>query len=170
MRNLVLYIATSLDGYIAGPSGEIDWLFDDQDYGYESFLAGIDTVLMGRRTYETALSFGDYPYKGMRGFVFSRTARLPDDHVTFASGDPATLVLELKNAPGKKIWLVGGGEIVSECFRHGLIDEYRIFVHPIVLGAGVPLFKEGLPRRRLKFLRSESFNSGLVELSYSQEV
>jgi dihydrofolate reductase len=169
MRNLVLYIATSLDGYIARPSGEIDWLFDDQDYGYKAFIAGIDTVLMGRKTYETALSFGDYPYKGMRGFVFSRTARIPDDRVSFASGDPAELIRELKNAPGKKLWLVGGGEIISECVRHDLVDEYRIFVHPLLLGAGIPLFKKGLPARRLKFVRTGSFSSGLVELSYRRE-
>ncbi len=168
MRKLVLYIATSLDGYIAGPSGEIDWLFADQDYGYREFFAGVDTVLMGRKTYEQALSFGEYPYQGTRGFVFSRARRTPDENVTFVSSDVASLVSGLKRASGKNIWLVGGGEIVAECVRHDLIDEFILFVHPIILGAGIPLFPPGLPRRPLKLVRSGSFSSGLVQISYER--
>jgi hypothetical protein len=80
--NVVLYIAASLDECIAGPSGEIDWLFSDQDCGYTEFLASVDTVVMGRKTYEVSLSFGDYPYQGTRGIVFSRIRREPDEQVT----------------------------------------------------------------------------------------
>ena len=168
MRKLVLYIATSLDGYIAGPSGEIDWLFTDQDYGYSEFFASVDTVLMGRKTYQQALGFGEYPYKGTRGFVFSRTSRSADNNVTFVSGNIASFVTKLKSTPGKNIWLVGGSEIVSECVRNDLIDEFSLFVHPIILGAGIPLFSEGLPKRSLKFIRSGSFSSGLVQVSYER--
>jgi len=166
MRKLILYIATSLDGYIARSSGEFDWLFSDQDYGYTEFFAGVDTVLMGRKTYDQALGFGEYPYKGTRGVVFSRTPREPDANVTFVSSDLASFVSELKRGPGKDIWLVGGGQIVAECVRHDLIDDFRLFVHPIILGEGIPLFVPGLPERPLQFVRSQSFDSGLVEVSY----
>ena len=166
MRTLILYIATSLDGYIARPSGAFDWLFSDQDYGYTEFFAGVDTVLMGRKTYEQALGFGEYPYKGTRGVVFSRTPRAPDANVTFISGDLASFVSELKRGQGKDIWLVGGAQIVAECVRHDLIDDFRLFVHPIILGDGIPLFAPRLPERPLQFVRSQSFDSGLVEVSY----
>lgn len=168
MRKLILYIATSLDGYIARSSGEFDWLFSDQDYGYTEFFAGVDTVLMGRKTYEQALGFGEYPYKGTRGVVFSRTPREPDANVTFISGDLASFVSGLKRGPGKDLWLVGGAQIVAECVRHDLIDGFRLFVHPIILGEGIPLFAPGLPERPLQFVRSQSFDSGLVEVSYQR--
>ena len=168
MRPLVLYIATSLDGYIARPSGAFDWLFSDQDYGYTEFFAGVDTVLMGRKTYDQALGFGEYPYTGTRGVVFSRTPRGPDANVTFVSGDLASFVSELKRGPGKDIWLVGGAQIVAECVRHDLIDDFRLFVHPLILGEGIPLFAPGLPERPLQFVHSQSFDSGLVEVSYQR--
>ena len=166
MRKLVLFIATSLDGYIARSSGDINWLFSDQDYGYAEFFARIDTVVMGRKTYEQSLGFGEYPYKGKRGFVFSRTPRAPDQNVIFVAADPAAFASELKRRPGKDIWLVGGAQLVAECMKHGLVDEYIISVHPAVLGGGLPLFLPGFPEQKLEFIRSESFTSGLVQLSY----
>ena len=87
MRKLVPYIATSLDGYIARSSGAVDWLYTDQDYGYTEFLGGIDTVLMGRKTYAQLEGFGPYPYSGRRGFVFSRTPRQPTADETKATGE-----------------------------------------------------------------------------------
>ena len=123
---------------------------------------------MGRKTYDQALGFGEYPYKGTRGFVFSRTPREPDANVTFVSGDLASLVSELKRGHGKDIWLVGGAQIVAECVRHDLIDDFRLFVHPLILGEGIPLFAPGLPERPLQFVRSQSFDSGLVEVSYQR--
>lgn len=166
MRKLVLFIATSLDGYIARSSGDIDWLFSDQDYGYAEFFASIDTVLMGRKTYEQSLGFGEYPYPGKHGFVFSRTPRAPDGNVIFVAADPAAFVSELKRRPGKDIWLVGGAQLVAECMKYELVDEFVISVHPVVLGDGLPLFPPGFPEQKLEFLRSESFASGLVQLSY----
>ena len=168
MRRLILYIATSLDGYIARTSGEVDWLFTDQDYGYTEFFAGVDTVLMGRKTYEQLPNFGEYPYKGTSGFVFSRTPRDPDANVTFICGDMAAFVSELKRRLGKNIWLVGGGEIVAECVRHDLIDEFLVFIHPIILGVGIPLFAPGPPERPLQCIGVERFGSGLVQVSYQR--
>jgi len=166
MRRVILFIATSLDGYIAGPAGEIDWLFRDQDYGYTAFLSGIDTVLMGRRTYDVSLGFGDYPYKGKQGFVWSRTRNGHDGNVTFVSQDVGPFVSTLKQKPGKNIWLVGGAELVAECVRHDVIDEFMIFVHPIILGNGIALFQAPLPQRMLRITHVERFTSGLVQLSY----
>jgi dihydrofolate reductase len=168
MRKLVLYIATSLDGYIAGPAGEIDWLFTDQDYGYAEFFAGVDAVVMGRKTYELTLSFGEYPYPGTRSFVFSRSEHAADANVTFISQDVGSFIANLKREAGKNIWLVGGGEIVRECLQHDLIDDFRIFIHPLVLGAGIPLFPNGVARRALRFVHSQHFNTGLVELGYER--
>jgi dihydrofolate reductase len=168
MRKVILFIATSLDGLIAGPAGEIDWLFSDQDYGYTEFFAGIDTVVMGRLTYEVSLSFGDYPYKGTQGFVFSRTrGGETDENVTFVGSDPGPFIQNLQKSPGKGIWLVGGSEIIHSCMIQGVIDEFVISVHPIVLGKGIPLFRNPFPTRSVVLRDCRTFDTGLVQLSYS---
>lgn len=167
MRKVILFIASSLDGYIAKASGEVDWLFTDQDYGYADFLAGVDTILMGRRTYEQVLSFGEFPYKGTQCFVFSRTrGGERDEYVTFISGNIESFVRGLKNGTGKNIWLVGGSEVIQSFMSHDLIDEFIISVHPIVLGDGIPLFRAPLPTRKLSFQKSRAFDTGLVQLTY----
>jgi len=169
MRKLILFIATSLDGYIAGPDGEIDWLFSDQDYGYSAFYSTIDTVVMGRKTYDVSLSFAEYPYPGKQAFVFSRTrAGERDDHATFVSGDIPGFVRTLKSQPGRRIWLIGGGAIIRPLLQDDLIDEFRIFVHPIVLGAGIPLFPLPLSMKTLHFRECHAFDTGLVRLTYER--
>lgn len=166
MRPLVCFIATSLDGYIAGPNGEIDWLFTDQDYGYSPFYAAVDTVVMGRKTYDLCLTFGEYPYPGIPNYVWSRTRRGKDEHATFVSGDIAELINTLKQQEGKTIWLVGGSALVGEAITHDLLDQLIVSIHPIVLGDGVALFPRGLPRTQFQLVRSEAFNTGLVQLTY----
>ena len=166
MRMLVCYIACSLDGYIAGPAGEIDWLFTDQDYGYTKFISTVDTVVMGRKTYDLSLTFERYPYEGLRGFVFTRVPRNPDDHVTFVSTDFAEFMTELKEGHGRNIWLVGGGQLLAEAVAYDLPDELILSIHPVILGDGIPLFPRGLPRRWLRFLRSEEFTTGLIQIWY----
>ena len=167
MRKVVLFIASSLDGFIARTSGEVDWLFTDQDYGYADFLAGVDTVLMGRRTYEQVLSFGEYPYKRIQGFVFSRTRKEDlDENVIFIQDDPAGFVEGLKRHTGKIIWLVGGSQIIRSVMSRDLIDEFVISVHPIILGDGIPLFHSPLPMRKLSLQHCRSFDTGLVQLTY----
>ena len=166
MRPLICYIATSLDGYIAGPNGEIDWLFTDQDYGYGEFFAGVDTVVMGRKTYDLCLSFGDYPYPNIPNYVWSRTRRGRDDHAAFVSGDVTEWLDDLRRGEGQAIWLVGGSALVGEATAHDLLDELIISIHPIVLGDGIPLFPHGLPRRKFQFMHAQPFSSGLVQLTY----
>lgn len=169
MRKVILFIATSLDGFIAGKDGEIDWLFTDQDYGYAEFLNTIDVVLMGRKTYEQVLTFGEYPYNGIEGYVFSRShSGTKGKNVAFLSGDIANFVHALKAKPGKNIWLVGGAELVHAFMQHNLIDEYVISIHPIVLGSGIPLFKSPAPATKLAFRKGRTFGSGLVQLTYGR--
>lgn len=166
MRPLVCFIATSLDGYIAGPAGEIDWLFTDQDYGYTRFYATVDTVVMGRKTYDLCLTFEEYPYPDIPNYVWSRTRRGKDEHTTFVSGDIAECLKGLKQQEGKTIWLVGGSALVGEAIRHDLLDELIVSVHPLVLGDGVPLFPHGLPKTQFQLIQSEPFSTGLVQLTY----
>ncbi|MEM6842767.1 MAG: dihydrofolate reductase family protein [Bacteroidota bacterium] len=141
MRKIILYSAMSLDGFIARPDGEIDWLFDDQDYGYSEFLQRIDTTLMGNRTYQQILTFGDFPYTDKTNYVFTRSVTVQDDgRVQFVYSDLVNLVTELKQQLGRDIWLIGGRQINTVLLNAELIDEMILSVHPTVLGSGVPLF------------------------------
>ncbi|MEZ4764903.1 MAG: dihydrofolate reductase family protein [Calditrichia bacterium] len=169
MRKVVLFIACSLDNYIAGKNHEIDWLFTDRDYGYDDFIAGVDTVIMGRKTYDVAQSFGEYPYPDQKGIVFSRSkAGQKTQHVTFVDDDIAAVVQSLKAQPGKDIWLVGGAQLTMAFLQQNLIDEFVISVHPVLLGDGIPLFPAGFSRQDLAFENCQIFNTGLVQLTYSR--
>lgn len=170
MRQVILFIATSLDGYIARTDGNIDWLFTDQDYGYTAFYSGVDTVIMGRKTYELSLTFGEFPYTGKECYVFSKnSAPGSDDRVVFLDDDPAELIARLRRKEGKSIWLVGGSELVREFVLRDLIDTYVISIHPVILGAGMPLFRPPLPSHHLVLRDTTSFNSGLVQLTYTRK-
>ena len=170
-RRVQLFIATSLDGYIAGPGDDLSWLFHDADYGYTSFYARVDTVLMGRRTYETALSFAQWPYAGRKAVVFTRRGDLavasPDTVAT--SRPPADVVRELRTRAGGVLWLVGGGELALECFDAGIVDDLIVSVHPLILGGGTPLVPQGTRRTDLALVNERCFPSGLVQLVYRVE-
>lgn len=169
MRKVILYIATSLDGYIAGPNGEIDWLFTEGEYGYDSFLSSIDTTVMGRKTYELTKTFGEWPYPDHISYVFSLEKSDPGDkNVRWVRGDAAEFIRTLKDQPGKHIWCVGGGEVNTALLKAGLIDEMRIFVHPIILGQGLPLFAGNPPQTSLRFTGSRDYDTGLIELRYAK--
>ena len=168
MRRLKLFVATSLDGYIAARDGDVSWRFHDGDYGYEAFLAGIDTVLLGRRTYETALSFAQWPYPESKVVVFTRgdTLRVLSPNTVATSRTPADIVLELRAREGKDLWLVGGGELVRQCLDAGLIDDIIVSIHPTLLGEGVPFVAPGAARTPLARTAERRYPSGLVQLSY----
>jgi dihydrofolate reductase len=167
MRKVKLFIATSLDGYIADKNGGIDWLFTDQDYGYADFYASIDTTLTGYKTYEDILGFGEVPFPGKTNYVFSRRHQHADDNpVTFISTDIAAFVQQLKQEPGQDIWLVGGGEINEVMLQAGLIDELIISIHPIILGEGRPLFAGRTERQDFTLTGTKTFETGLVQLNY----
>lgn len=166
-RKVSLFIASSLDGYIAREDGGIDWLFDDQDYGYEAFYDDVDTVIMGRHTWEKLRELGDYPYEGKEGVVFSHElAGQADPHVTFATESVETWLTNAKQEEGGTIWLMGGSKLVDECLQAGLVDEIILSIHPILLGHGIPLFRGKQPEMALELVSSKSYHTGLIQLVY----
>lgn len=166
-RRVKLFIAASLDGYVARRDETIDWLFSDADYGYTDFYASVDTLIMGRNTYDVGLTFEQYPYPGKRVLVLSRTrSGLDQNGAEYTAEEPFELLHRLRAEPGDHIWLVGGGQVVRAFLAAGLVDEIDLFVHPILLGDGLPLFPAGFPEARLELTSSQSFPSGLVRMSY----
>ncbi len=176
MRKVKLYIASSLDSYIAGENGSIDWLFTDADYGYAKFYDSIDTIFVGRKTYEQSLTFEEYPYKGKKVYVFTHKAEIEKKKkkkkildVEYIDDDIPEFVSRLiqqSSVGNKDIWLLGGGEMVSIFLNAGLVDEIILSIHPIILGKGIPLFKSMKKRVNLRLLESIPFESGLVQLHY----
>ena len=167
MAKVILYVASSVDGYIAGPKGEVDWLFHDQGYGYAAFIVDVGAVLMGRITYEEVLRLGDYPFSDMEGYVFSRTrAGEGDDKVRFLAGNIPDMVADLKEGLDKNIWLVGGGQLTREFLQHDLIDEVVLSIHPTILGEGIPLFPPATPMRGLTLISCQTYDTGLAQLTY----
>jgi dihydrofolate reductase len=169
-RKIILFIATSLDGYIAGKNGEIDWLFSDQDYGYSKFISGIDTVLMGRKTYEAILTFDKWPYEKLTTYVFSLNPQaLKDPRVIVTSAPASTLVAEIRRNPGKDIYLVGGGELVKSFLHEQLIDEIILGIHPVFLGDGIPLIPPGTRRTPMQLADLKRYDSGLITAFYKMK-
>ncbi|MBW4690548.1 MAG: dihydrofolate reductase family protein [Lyngbya sp. HA4199-MV5] len=167
MRRIILFIAASLDGYIARASGEVDWLFTDQDYGYTEFLASVDTVLMGRKTYEQVLTFGEFPYLEKTCYVFSNDPHFDTaPHAQTVRSDIKAFVEELRQTDGKNIWLVGGAALIQPFIALSLLDELVLSIHPILLGDGVALFHQATLTTFLTLTRSQSYDSGLVQLTY----
>lgn len=146
-RKIVLYIAVSLDGYIATKDDCLEWLFKTEgegDNGYSDFYNTIDTIILGRRTYEWILNQeGDnFPYKGKQCYVFSNTRHGKDQNVIFVNGNIAELAEKLKQTDGKNIWIVGGGELLHGFMEQRLVDEWIINIAPTIIGDGIPLFKK----------------------------
>jgi len=167
MRKVVLFIASSLDGYIARLSGDIDWLFTDQDYGYSEFFASVDTVLMGRKTYEQVLTFGEYPYQGVKSYVFTKNPLFQaEKNVELVTEDTKKFVDNLRQVDGKNIWLVGGSQLTYDFMNNNLVDELIVSIHPIVLGEGISLFANQTTTQSLNLTKCQSYTSGLVQLSY----
>lgn len=171
MRKVKLFIATSLDGYIARENGEIDWLYTDQDYGYHDFLATVDTILMGGRTYRQVLSFGEeWPYLDKQSIIFTKdVSQQSNEEITYVHHDVAAHVERLKQDKGKDIWLVGGAEINTLLLREGLIDEMWIFKMPVILGSGIPLFYKTPKESWFEIHDIEEFDTGLVKMIYHKK-
>jgi dihydrofolate reductase len=177
MATIHLFIASSLDGYIARPDGSLDWLEghpnpDQLDYGYMDFLAGIDTVVMGRKTYETILGFGvEWPYGECDTYVVSRQAGLNIDsprteHLQVLDSEA---ISRLRQKSQKGIWLVGGGALITAFLNLEAIDEMLISLIPVIIGEGVPLFPGNPLETKFELVRAEPFSTGVVNLQYRRK-
>lgn len=174
MRSSILYIAMSLDGFIAKPGDDIQFLMrvarEGEDYGYGSFIKTVDTVIMGRKTYDKVLSMGvAFPHGDKECYILTRTAREGSGNLRFYTDDMKILVNQLKQKPGKNIFIDGGAEITNALLKEGLIDELYISIIPVILGNGVRLFGEGNPETGLMLQGSRHFETGLVQLHYITE-
>lgn len=171
-RKVIVYIAMSIDGYIARPDGDISWLsaveVPGEDYGYSQFINTVDTVILGRKTYEKVLSFGiPFPHSNKQCYIITHIPKPSEGNIEFYTGDIPALVTKLKSGQGKSIFVDGGAQVVNEFMKHNLVDEFIISVIPVFLGSGIPLFHEGRPEATMKLIGSHSFSSGLVQLHYS---
>jgi dihydrofolate reductase len=170
MRPVRYNVAASLDGCIAGPDGEYDWIPNDPTVDFAALFAKVDTVLLGRRSYEEVLRQPAAPWApGTRVFVFSRTLRA-EDHpaVTIVADDAAAAVAALRAEPGAgEIWLFGGGALFASLLAAGQVDAVEVTVAPVLLGGGVPLLPEGVPRTALRLTHSHVYPSGMVALHYA---
>lgn len=163
-RSLILYIAMSLDGFIAERNGSVDWLPEREgDFGYSDFYKTIDTLIMGRTTYDQILSFGiEWPYAGKKCYVFTNRDHPCDPNTEFLTGDILSFVHNLKSKPGKNIWLVGGAALANTFMEYFLIDEYWVAVIPVILGDGVRLFRDGNHSVRLSLKKLEQYGEVIV--------
>jgi dihydrofolate reductase len=168
MRKIRYAVASSLDGYIAGPNGEIDWIVNDPAVDFGAPIAQFDTLLVGRRTFETMMSAGRPTMAGMQTFVFSRTLIERDvpQSVSLVNRNHIGFLKSLRSRPGKDIWLFGGGSLFASLLGEGLVDMVEISVMPVLLGAGVPVLANGAARKRLHFEDQKIYATGIVSLRY----
>jgi dihydrofolate reductase len=177
MKKIILYIACSLDGFIADEQGGVDWLESlpnptGTDHGYTAFLEEIDTVVMGRKTYEKVLSMDvDWPYSLFKTIVFSNSwqgkAMSPQTEIT--ANLTRDSIQGIRNQSNKDIWIVGGGMIVARLLAMNAIDEIRLFIAPVILGRGTPLFPEGTLASTWICADSVRFDSGIVQITYKRQ-
>jgi dihydrofolate reductase len=169
MRKVILGVAVSLDGFIEGPNGEYDWCFNDQDYGLTDFSKRMDALVMGRKTYDVAQAYdGPSPWSETKTYVFSRTLKSAPKGTEIVSGDVVEEMIRIKNLPGKDIWMFGGADLLTQFINNDLIDEYWLSIHPILLGAGKPLFQNISTRKTLKLIDQKTYETGLVSVVYSK--
>lgn len=169
MRTIILNVAVSLDGFIAGPNGEFDWCFTDQDYGMADFMNSIDTIFYGRKSYELMLTMEEDLFKDQTRYVFSQTLDEVVEGYQLLKGDLKTEVERIRAQEGKKIWLFGGTSLASSFLEAGLINELFLAVHPLLLGTGMPLFEGIADRTPLKLVDSKTYDSGMMQLLYRIE-
>lgn len=181
MRKVTLGLANSLDNYIARKDGGSDWLHWSKEVAELSakFMKTVDTILIGRKTYEVMLAFGQTSYPGAKNYVFSRskqkssalkkslaTKKKADKNVEIITADVAKFVSELKRRKGKGICLFGGGELAKSLFEADLIDEVVLNIHPVLLGSGIPLFHEMTRQIDLELLDSKTLKGGYLVVTY----
>ncbi|MBE1445845.1 dihydrofolate reductase family protein [Paenibacillus sp. OAS669] len=177
-RRIILDLAVTLDGFIEGKNGEVDWCIMDSELGFTNFLNQIDTIFYGRKSYDL---WGQYSpgteqtevegeiwdlVHSKEKYVFSRTKKGTDHKAIYINDNILEEVNKLKNKPGKDIWLYGGASLITTFINLGLVDVFRLSVHPVILGEGKPLFNEIKQRLNLKLVDTRTFSSGVVQLIY----
>lgn len=170
-RPVILYIAMSLDGYIAQPNDDLSFLSlvekEGEDYGYGELISQVDTVLMGRKTYDWVMGQVDeFPHADKQTFILTRTGRPAIGNITFYTGNLTDLVNQLKSTEGGSIFCDGGSEIVTELLHCDLIDEIRLSIIPVLVGNGIRLFQDHRPFQNLKLIQTRTYESGLTQLHY----
>ncbi len=172
MRKKVLYIAATLDGYIADLNDGFSFLspydgLDSVTKSYENLISRIDTIIMGFKTYEVVQKMGEWPYKNQKSYVMTTHPKDDINQIYFRS-DIKSLIEELNDIDGKDIWIVGGGILISSMLESNLIDEFQIAIVPILLGSGKPLFPQGHYHQDLELVQTEVLD-GLVLLTYRKK-
>lgn len=164
-----VFIAVSLDGFIARPDGGLDWLdpFHGEEHGYDAFFAGVDALVIGRGTYDTVVGFPEWPYGKKRLIVCTSRPADPHHGEEMWPGPPRALAERLAREGVRRVYL-DGGALIRSFLREGLVDEMTINVVPVILGSGIPLFAGGLPEVPLRMVESKSFPSGLVQTRYQR--
>ncbi len=176
-RKVILDLAVTLDGFIEGKNGEVDWCIMDPEMEFDKFLNSIDTIFYGRKSYDLWGQFVpdtmDDAEREMwklvhrkKKVVFSKTQKGNDNQAIFINHHIPEEVAKLKSKPGKDIWLYGGASLITTFIHLGLIDEFRLSVHPVILGEGKPLFVNFKQRLNLKLVDTNTFSSGVVQLIY----
>jgi len=172
---IILYIAISRDGFIADKNGGVGWLDPyhinvpvELENNYPDFFKSIDCIVMGRKTYEQMLTFGDWPNAGKHTYVFTESSdKSPRQDITFVSMDVKDFVHDIeKQHPGCKIWLEGGAHLVQQFYDAGLIDKYIITIIPTELHEGITLPKEIVTANALQEVDSKNFSNGIVQKTY----
>lgn len=175
MPKVTLFIAMSLDGYVAKTDGSVDWLGgnspeDDDMTSYNAFIQNIDTVVMGYDTYEqitTDLSPNSWLYNGQTTYVLTHRSLIDTPNIHFVNRNVGALVRDLKQKPGVGIWICGGPSIVAPLIQDNLIDTYHLSIIPHLLGSGIPLFKSNTASLKLSLIKTESYN-GIVDVVYER--
>lgn len=170
-RKVLLFIATSLDGYIADQKGSIDFLKlvekNGEDYGYADFFSTVDVVVLGRKTWDTILSLNiPQPYEGKKVYIISKSRQGSEGNAGYYGEDLTTLIRELKDEKGLNIFVDGGSQVINSLLKEHMIDRMIISIIPVLLGDGIPLFRTGFPLQNLRLIQSKNFPSGLVQLEY----
>jgi dihydrofolate reductase len=169
MRRIRYIVASSLDGFIAGPQGEYDWIIMDPDFDFAELWSRFDTILLGRRTFEVTLRPGAPGWMpGMQIIVFSRTLRQQDyPEVTMVAENPEGALTNLRSKPGKDIWLFGGGTLFRSLLEAHLVDTVEVVVMPVLLGEGIPLLPPPAKQTKLKLLGNKAYKTGIISLEYA---
>ena len=172
-RKLITYIAMSADGYIAKPNDDLSFLSlvekEGEDYGYFDFVASVDTVIMGRKTYDWVMrQVPEFPHADKTTYIWTWSPKASIGNVIFYMGELKPLVEQLKQAPGKNIYCDGGAELVNALLQDNLVDTLIISIIPVLLGNGICLFQDNRPEQKLKLVASKAFETGLVQLTYNK--